>query len=168
MINALLAFVMVWCIPIVVDFITVIGIERMAASHLIRDIFFYQIFVGLLCASALAVSFRKHPSPKKILLAFMVSSVFWVLVVEAQSTVAHYLQANCVSMLMCMGLAILLLRTVVNRFPCDGKLMILGPLVWCVLMWQYLSIPSDYVTHRTSALPSASSSKANTNVVFLL
>ena len=148
--RRVLFFIAVWTVPVLIDFVTVIGTERFSLSEVIREIFYYQALYAISLAILFAFIFNGDVLKNKITFVCSASALTWIFIAKAQIVFAHYLTANAYTMVASAIVAGYVVK-VLFKFTAKLKpLMVLGPAAWLLVLWQASSFPSDYVTHRGS------------------
>ena len=141
-------FIAVWAVPVLIDFVTVIGVERFYISEVIREIFYYQALYAISLSILFAFIFSGEVLENKFTFVCSASALAWFFITISQAVFAHYSVANAYTMAasaVAGGYAAKALFKGAGRLK---SLMMLGPIAWPLLLWQASSFPDDYVTHR--------------------
>ena len=163
-----LFFIAVWTVPVLIDFVTVIGIERFSLSEVIRDIFYHQALYAISLAVLFTFIFSGDALKNKFTFVCSASVLTWLFIAKAQTVFAHYSTANAYTMLASAVVAGYVVKVLFKFAGRLKPLMVLGPVAWLLVLWQASFSPDDYVTHRGSQGSQAIAPSAYKDIVFIV
>jgi hypothetical protein len=161
-------FIVVWTVPVLIDFVTVIGSERFSLSEVVREIFYYQALYAISLSALFAFIFSGDILKNKFTFVCSASVLAWLFIGKAQAVFAHYSTANVYTM---VASAVVAGYTVKALFKFAGRLELLaafGPVAWLLLLWQATSLHSDYTTHRNPQASMATPPPPYKDIVFVV
>lgn len=160
-IKPFLIYILFWSIPLLLDLIGTVGIERFIVSEVIRTIAFYQVGVAFSAAFILALTLGSRP-------VFGVACILaWVGVFYTQKQFDYHFEANFYSFLISLIIVSLIIRKAARGIllkPIFGRI---GAIAWLVFCFYTTNAGNSYNQEREKSI-SFDAVPKNKNVIVVV